>query len=87
MSARPNFARKGDTNPLGKLTVTVGYLRLTEEVGPLVQAAAAKARLPVLEYLRRYIELGHVGRAEVERQTIMRLDVIESLLPKEIPTK
>jgi hypothetical protein len=81
-SALPLFARRGVTGVLGKVDDSLGTLRLRKPTGELVRAAAARARMPVLEFVREYLELGFHGREEIERRTTLRLDVIERVLPK-----
>lgn len=77
----PLFARRGFTNPLGKL-VDLGKCRVHDEAAEVVRQKAAAVRLPVAEYLRNYIELGHIGREEIDRRNTIRLDAIELVVPK-----
>lgn len=80
--ARPHFSRRGTTAPFGKVLASLGTLRLREETEALVREAASRAGLPVMEYVREILELGHHGRAEVERRQTIRLDALEQVLPK-----
>lgn len=83
MSRLARFARNGHTSPFGKLTPGgLGQIRLGQETEELVRTAAARAGLPIAEFIREYIELGFHGRQEVERRRMIRLDVIESVMPK-----
>lgn len=80
-SVLPFFARRGITSPFGKLA-DLGRLRVPTETGELVRAAAARAGLPIAEYVRKYVELGHHGRQEIEHRITLQLDAIEVAVPK-----
>jgi hypothetical protein len=76
------LSRRGFTSPLGKAMNNLGTLRLRSETENLVRDAAARAGLPVMEYVREILELGHHGRAEIERRHTIRLDAIDHATPK-----
>lgn len=78
----PLFSRRGFTSSLGKVDDVLGTLRLRGETGRLVRAAAARAGLPVIEYVREVLEVGHHGREEIERRQTIRLDWIERAAQK-----
>lgn len=78
----PLFARRGVTSPFGKLGPVIAQLRLRGDTERLVRDAAARSGLPLAEFVREYLETGFHGRAEVERRQMIRLDVIERVLPK-----
>lgn len=76
------LARRGFTSPFGKTMKSLGTLRLHDEANDRVEAEARKLGLPVMEYCRAFLELGHLGRQEVERREMIRLDALERLQPK-----
>lgn len=80
MRSWPFFARRGITSPFGKLA-DLGRLRVPSETGELVRAAAARAGLPIAEYVRKYVELGHHGRQEMERRITVQLDAVAMAVP------
>lgn len=83
VNSAARFARKGHTSPFGKLTPGgLGQIRLGSETEELVRTAAARAGLPIAEFIREYIEVGFHGRDEVERRRTIRLDLILAVVPK-----
>lgn len=79
---RSTFARSGHSSPLGKIQPPLGQLRLHQVADERVRKAAAAAGKPVLEFVRDLVEVGFLGREELEHRQSIYLDRLESLLPK-----
>lgn len=71
------FARSGRTNPFGKVGQSLGVLRLPYKTEARLREEAARAGMPVMEFVRNYLELRLHGRPFVERELTLRLDLVE----------
>jgi hypothetical protein len=76
------YSRRGFSNQFGKMRY-LGSLRLGADTEELVKAEAAKLHMPVIEFVRNYIEQGFHGRTSIEHAQTVRLDSIERVLPKQ----
>lgn len=70
------MSRSGLTNPLGKMTVSVPAFKVSEETYDGLQALAAKAGVPVAEFVRKLVEVRVHGEDVVARLETERLRVI-----------
>ena len=84
---RSAFARSGHSNPFGKIGSPVGQLRLAARTEEALRAEAHRAGVPMLEFVRRLIEIRIHGRAVVEREISIHLDLIDSGSPKATESK
>lgn len=71
-----NFSRNGITSPFGKLTAPVGPYKIPEETFDILTAEAAKAGLPLNEFLRELAIVRAHGKQAVESVHITRVSVV-----------
>lgn len=75
--ANARSARRGFTNPFGKLGKPINGLTLPTEIEELLRKRAHEAGVSFLEMLRERIVIAEVGRGAVEDAHRRRLDAIE----------
>lgn len=71
------FARSSTSGRFGKIGPSLGALRLGHKTEELVRAEAARAGVPIAEWVRELVELRVHGRKVVEREITLRLDAID----------
>jgi hypothetical protein len=76
MGNKPQFSRSGKTSPLGKRTAPIPATKVSEETKEILERQAREAGLPLMEFIREFLEIRAHGLDTMQRLHAERLQVV-----------